>query len=214
MQKCPILIFALKNQNIEIEPRSFRNAINEVGRKQGQFNGILVTATKKSTKNNLVLHCALAKAKQHLIQNPQLLGQVQTTKILEDNTWFKVAVHGISTKEFDNLDSPELLKQEFQTYNNLKVVGTPFWLSTPEVRATKQGGSMLIAFETEAEAQRAIRTPVYIAGVSVKVEKARDKQRPSQSKDQQLAQAQIQAESYMQNFLNRNQSKDKQNSEC
>ena len=73
---------------------------------------------------------------------------------------------------------------------------------------------MLIAFETEAEAQRAIRTPVYIAGVSVKVEKARDKQRPSQSKDQQLAQAQIQAESYMQNFLNRNQSKDKQNLEC
>ena len=51
--------------------------------------------------------------------------------------WFKVAVHGILTKEFDNLNGPELLKKEFYTYNNLKVIGILFWLSTLEVRVTK-----------------------------------------------------------------------------
>ena len=53
----------------------------------------------------------------------------------------------------------------------MKTVGTPYWLSRPEVRAVKAAGSFVIAFKTEQEAAQAIRNPLFIFGLSLKAER-------------------------------------------
>jgi len=47
----------------------------------------------------------------------------------------------------------ETVKDEISTFNKgMKTVGTPYWLSRPEVRAVKAARSFVIAFKTEQEA--------------------------------------------------------------
>ena len=138
-----------------------------------------MTAVRKSQKNNLVLTCTNAGAKDFIVTHQDIVQKYNTTAIIEDNTWYKVVIHGIPTADFDNPDGPELVKKELELYNNLKAIGTPFWLSNAQKRITKTAGSMLVAFESERDAQRAIRTQVFISGISVMVEKALDKAKPS-----------------------------------
>jgi hypothetical protein len=68
----------------------------------------------------------------------------------------------------------ELVLDELKTFNsnlNLKPISTPYWLSTTENRAIKRGGSVVVSFATEAEAERYIRNRVWIAGISIRAKK-------------------------------------------
>ena len=67
-----------------------------------------------------------------------------------------------------------LLVDEIRTFNkdlNLNPIGKPYWKSDPEKRQMSRAGSVAIAFATEAEATRAIRNRLFVAGISVRVEK-------------------------------------------
>lgn len=176
------LTFALQNKEQEINPMQLRDSINDLAKKGG-FQGILTTAVKKSTKGNLVITLHSTEAKEFLTQHTQIVqDHIPITQILEDNTWYKVAIHGVPTNTFDNPEGPSLLRREIEMFNGgLKVVGTPVWLSNIESRSKKTGGSMLIAFATEHEAQRAIHNRLYIAGVSIRAEKAREKKQNTPS---------------------------------
>ena len=66
----------------------------------------------------------------------------------------------------------DIIIDEIKTFNKgLTPIGKPYWLSSAERRQTQRAGSVAIAFATEEEANRAIRERLYIAGISVRVEK-------------------------------------------
>jgi hypothetical protein len=66
----------------------------------------------------------------------------------------------------------ELVKSEIRTFNtNYHPIGTLYWLSIAENRAIKRAGAIIVAFGTEEKAQQAIRNRLFIAGISVRVEK-------------------------------------------
>jgi hypothetical protein len=66
----------------------------------------------------------------------------------------------------------ELVKSEIRTFNtNYYPIGTLYWLSIAENRAIKQAGVIVVMFGTEEKAQRVIRNRLFIAGISVRVEK-------------------------------------------
>ena len=65
-----------------------------------------------------------------------------------------------------------LIIDEILTFNKgLKPIGTPYWLTSPDKRLNQRAGSVAVAFATKEEADRAIRNRLYIAGLSVRVEK-------------------------------------------
>ena len=62
--------------------------------------------------------------------------------------------------------------EEIVTFNKgLSPIGTPYWLTSAGKRSTQRAGSIAVAFATEQEANKAIRHRLYIAGISVRVEK-------------------------------------------
>lgn len=92
----------------------------------------------------------------------------------KDEAWYKVILHGIPIKDFTEEYSLDLIKEEIQEYNrslNLRAIGTPYWLTSIEKRATQRGGAVVVAFATEEEAKRAISNRLNIVGLSVRVER-------------------------------------------
>ena len=66
----------------------------------------------------------------------------------------------------------ELVIDKVRIFNKgLNSIKTPYWPLSPENRAIYRGGSVVVAFATAKEASRAIRHRLYIAGISVRVEK-------------------------------------------
>ena len=66
----------------------------------------------------------------------------------------------------------ELVVDEIKTFNTgLTPIGIPYWLTPAENRASQRAGSVVVAFATAEEANRAIRHRLYIAGISVRAEK-------------------------------------------
>jgi hypothetical protein len=54
---------------------------------------------------------------------------------------------------------------------NYYPIRTLYWLSIAKNQAIKQAGAIIIVFGTEEKAQRAIYNRLFIAGISVRVEK-------------------------------------------
>src|SRR5260370_39256954 len=50
-------------------------------------------------------------------------------------------------------------------------IGTPYCLTSADKGSTQRAGSIAVAFAIEQEANKAIRHSLYIAGISVRVEK-------------------------------------------
>ena len=66
----------------------------------------------------------------------------------------------------------QLVVEEITTFNQgFKPIGTPYWLTTEAKRKNQLAGLVVVAFATEEEANRAIYNRLYIARVSVRVEK-------------------------------------------
>ena len=174
------LVLSLPNKDQPIDSFQTRNRINNAYKAKG-YKDILTLSATRSLKGNLVLKLASKAAKDYIVQNPQALKEaVPYTAILEDSNWFKVVAHGVPSAAFLGDNGPRQIQEEVETFNaGLKVVSLPIWLSSQETRATKNAGSVLLAFETEAEATRAITQRLFLGGVSVWVEKAKDKQRPA-----------------------------------
>jgi hypothetical protein len=65
-----------------------------------------------------------------------------------------------------------MIVDEIKTFNEgFNPIGKPYWMSSATKRDAQRSGSVAIAFATEEEASRAIRNRLYIAGISVRVEK-------------------------------------------
>ena len=86
----------------------------------------------------------------------------------KDEPWHKVVLHGIPTADFNTPNGIALVTEEIQTFNKgLQPIGTPYWLTQASKRLNQRAGSVVVAFASPEEANRAIRHRLYIAGTSV-----------------------------------------------
>jgi hypothetical protein len=68
----------------------------------------------------------------------------------------------------------ELVLEEIKTFNKgLEPIGQPYWATSKEKRDSglQRAGSVVVAFPTEIQANRAIKNRLLIAGISAKVVK-------------------------------------------
>ena len=132
----------------------------------------MVAGVTKTVNNNLVLTTNKGYNTDKLLEHSaKWRPLIHYQSAQKDQNWHKVVVHGVPIQEFEGPEGIQSLKDDIQTFNDCKVLGTPFWLTSREKRQSKYSGTMVIAFETEAEAKRAITSRFYVAGKSVKVEK-------------------------------------------
>jgi hypothetical protein len=141
------------------------------------FKGLFALSAFKSAKRNLVLVLNLKEARDFTYQQIDTLQTlIGFRRILEDDSCHKVVIHGISTEDFSSEDSLEQIRFGLERFNKgLKLTTDPIWLTTPTKRQEQQGASILVTFQSEAEAKRAIQYRLFIRGVSVRAELARDK---------------------------------------
>jgi hypothetical protein len=154
---------------------ALRNAINKAFLDKSIKGPVVSSITSTSNKKNLVVTSTNPFTSNFLIEKRAIWEHLITFKsMIKDKPWYKVVLYGIPTLDFNTPHGIELVLDELKTFNsnlNLKPISTPYWLSTAENRAIKRGGSVVVSFATEVEAERCIRNRVWIAGISIRVEK-------------------------------------------
>ena len=117
---------------------------------------MMVITAEGNTAENLLQHKAIWEVKLDL------------TQVRKNKKWHKIVLYKLSTATFQNKEGLKLLKNEVELFNKeLKLVTEPVWLSTEENRQHKMHSSAVIAFATQEEAQKALRTRIIVAGMSV-----------------------------------------------
>ena len=127
----------------------------------------------RSANQNLVVTTTEAFSAAFLLEKRSIWEHVTPfTSAQKDEPWHKVVLHGIPIIDFNTPSGMELIKEEIVTFNKgLTPIGQPYWLTPRDRRQSQRGGSVAVAFATEEEANRALRNRLYIAGISVRVEK-------------------------------------------
>jgi hypothetical protein len=160
----------------DINPFSVRNHINDNLNRKGAKGAVVSTVTKSLSKN-LVITTTNDYNATYLLQHEDIIkAQVQYREAKVDLQFAKIIIHSIPLRTFDNENGMELVKEEINTFNkhlNLKLTGQPYWLTTREKRDDpfRLHGSVVVSFEKEEDAIKALRNRINIAGISAKTER-------------------------------------------
>lgn len=167
-----ILIKPPTDRIANFSPLATRNAFNKAFLDRG-IQGPVVALVSKSLGQNLVVTTTSAFSADFLLEKQAIWEHVIPFETAQkDEPWHKVALHGVPTPDFNKPEGMALVIEEIRTFNKgLKPIGSPYWLTSAEKRATQRAGSVAVAFATKEEADRAIQNRLYIAGISVRVEK-------------------------------------------
>jgi hypothetical protein len=151
---------------------SLYNAFNKAFLEKG-VKGPVVNMVSRTRSQNIVVTTTPHFSADYLLEKKDIWQSILPFKSAQkDESWYKVAIHGIPTRDFDTPNGMQLVVDEITTFNQgFKPIGTPYWLTTEAKRKNQLAGSVVVAFATEEEANRAIRQRLYIAGISVRVEK-------------------------------------------
>jgi hypothetical protein len=156
----------------KFSPLALRNAFNQAFANKGVKNPVVNTITK-SMGQNLVVTTTSQFSASYLIEKQAIWQHLVPFKSMQkDESWHKVVLHSIPTSDFNTTKGMELVIEEIKTFNKgLQPIGTPYWLTSADKRANQRAGSVVVSFATAEEANRAIRHRLFIAGISVRVEK-------------------------------------------
>jgi hypothetical protein len=167
-----ILVKSATGSQTQFSPLAIRNAFNKAFADKG-IEGPVVASVSRSLNQNIVVTTTSAFSADFLLEKQSVWEQVIAFKAAQkDEAWHKVAIHGIPTADFNTPEGMALVIEEIVTFNKgLNPIGTPYWLTSADKRSTQRAGSIAVAFATEQEANKAIRHRLYIAGISVTVEK-------------------------------------------
>lgn len=167
-----ILINPIIPHPMSFSSLQIRNQINEAFEKTG-IKGPVIAAISTSTNNNIIITTNNPFTSQFLIEKKAIWDQIlKSERIQKDQPWHKVIIHKIPINDFSGPNGMDLIKDEIKTFNSdFSIIGTPYWLTSSSKRNTQREGAIVIAFATEKEAELAIRKRLYIAGISVRVEK-------------------------------------------
>jgi hypothetical protein len=167
-----ILIKSPTAINQDFSPLALRNSFNQAFAARG-VQGPVVTTVSKSLSQNIIVTTTSPFSAQFLLDQQSIWEHLLPFKSAQlDEPWHKVVLHGLPTADFNTPYGMDLVVDEIKTFNKgLNPIGTPYWLTPEEKRLNQRAGSVAVAFGTEEEANRAIRNRLYIAGMSVRVEK-------------------------------------------
>jgi hypothetical protein len=167
-----ILVKSATGSQTHFNPLAIRNAFNKAFADKG-IEAPVVASVSRSLSQNIVVTTTSAFSADFLLEKQSIWEQVIAFKAAQkDEAWHKVAIHGIPTADFNTPEGMALVIEEIVTFNKgLNPIGTPYWLTSADKRSTQRAGSIAVAFATEQEANKAIRHRLYIAGISVRVEK-------------------------------------------
>jgi hypothetical protein len=151
------LVLEVEDKNKLIKPLLLRDTINKTAKNQG-FKGLFALSTTRSIRGNLVVQLANREAREFAYQSIEALRKaIGFRKVLEDDSCYKVVIHGVSTEDFDVDNRLTLIREEIETYNSgLRPTGDQIWLTSQTKRRENQVASILVTFQTEEEAKRAI----------------------------------------------------------
>jgi hypothetical protein len=146
-----------------------------------QANGIqklVVSIALLSIKGNIVIVTTPDFNSDFLLENLAIIKGVLplTIGLQKGEPWYKVIIHGLPIKDFNTIDGMDLVLSEIKTFNKgLEPVGKPYWLIPKERQSSDlvRTGSVVVSFPTEAQAIKAIKSRLIIAGISAKVVKYR-----------------------------------------
>jgi hypothetical protein len=154
---------------------SVRNLLNTAFRSKG-IKGLVISTVSLSSKGNIIVNTTPEFNSDFLVQNEAIIKGVlpSVKKIQKGEPWYKVIIHGIPIREFDTPEGMDLVLEEIKTFNKgLEPIGQPYWATSKEKRDSglQRAGSVVVAFPTENQANRAIKNRLLIAGISAKVVK-------------------------------------------
>lgn len=131
--KKPTLIerqITLKYEGIraEFKPYALRERLNKAFENAGFRNKAVISGVYLSIKNNIVLTANEGYTASFLLDKRVVIEKIfPKSPIRTNESWYKVAIHGIPTQELKDLDLATVVRDEFKTFNpNLKVVGAPY----------------------------------------------------------------------------------------
>jgi hypothetical protein len=173
----PVRLFLeAEDKDKPIRPIQLRDTVNKTAKDLG-LKGLFALSTTKSGSGNLIVQLSGEEARNFAYQSIEALRKaIGFRKVLDDNSCYKVVIHGVSTEDFDVENGLVSIREEIETYNSgLKPTSDPIWLTSQTKRQEVQGASVLVTFQTEEEAKRAIRHRVFISSTSLRAELAKDK---------------------------------------
>jgi hypothetical protein len=170
------LVLEADNKDKPIRPIQLRDTVNKTAKDLG-VKGLFALSTTKSGSGNLIIQLSGEEARNFAYQSIEAFRKaIGFRKVLNDNSCYKVVIHGVSTEDFDVENGLASIREEIETYNSgLKSISDPIWLTSQSKRREVQGASVLVTFQTEEEAKRAIRHRLFIGGTSLRAELAKDK---------------------------------------
>ena len=151
-----------------------RDKINEDFQKQLKISAskpVIAAIVKSYRQQNIVLTTMSNYNADFLIQHENIWKKhFKYQAFLKDKAWYKVIAHGISTEIFNYEKGLDLLKEEIKTFNGIQPLAVN-WISSKSNREIKKHASIVISFDNEADAQKALKNKLLIAGRSVKTAK-------------------------------------------
>jgi hypothetical protein len=175
-QKARLIVKTDEKISSEIfTPREIRDEINIAAKQTA------VASVSLSKNGNIILHANKGFTAEDLHRNkntwvPVLHKRHKVKEVQNDESWTKIVLHSVSTDYFDKEDGMDDLKMEIETYNNVKIMGLPRWLTSDRKREGKAHSSVILSFKTEQEALYARRAGISILGVTVKSSVLRSRQ--------------------------------------
>ena len=137
----------------------------------------VVTTVTKSKSLQSVVVTTMPKFTAKWLQGKKEIWQnilpCQTSTL--DEKWVKLVIHTVPLGPFCSDEGLDMLKNDIQTYNGVKLMRNPVWLTSEEKKGTQKHGSILIHVENQEAAQKLLKFRMSVAGVPVKAEKFQDK---------------------------------------
>lgn len=108
-----------------------RNTFNKAFKEKYPTRGLVISGVTISPRGNLVLTVINGLTAKFLIENKAVIDSVTpTVSVVENRSWFKIAVHGVPTADARTLSREEFVdavKEEIKTFNkDLSPIGTPY----------------------------------------------------------------------------------------
>jgi hypothetical protein len=170
------LVLEAEDKDKPIKPLLLRDTVNKTAKNLG-FKGLFALSITRSGRGNIVVQLSSREARDFAYQSIEALRKViGFRKVLEDDSCYKVVIHGVSTEDFDVENGQASIRKETETYNSgLKPTSDAIWLTSQTKRRETQGTSILVTFLTEEEVKRAIRYRLFISGASLRAKLTKDK---------------------------------------
>lgn len=172
-----ILIRSQEDKDLQpsIENVLIREHINKAFKENGLNKEIVSTANITYTSQHIMITTmpgySATFLQEHL--NIWATGFPYSFQRTQVNTpWYKAAIHGVLLHLTHHPDPLENIAYELKTFNNMDIIGKPYWLTSQEKRENgeRRAGSIVVAFKTKSDLNKAIKTRLNVYGVSCKAE--------------------------------------------